>query len=127
MVLFHRDTTATGAGQSAVLQQRRGQQQQLVDRQIWHLHARMVDKLLAEPLLFAPLPEKLEQARQQGLLRHSEYLFWHCAFVLFHDPAAFRSAILSQAPGPCKYRRRTRLIGILTEEERLQVLLQTPR
>lgn len=123
-----------GTGQSPVAdthlktlrQHRRGQQQQLVDQQIWHLHARIIDKLLAEPELFTPLPAKLEQARQQGLLRHSEYLFWHCAFELFCDPTAFRSAILSQEPGPCKYRRRTRLVGILTEEERLQVLRPPP-
>ncbi len=117
-------SSAARASQPPALLQRRGQQQQRVDQQIWHLHARMVDKLLAEPQLFAPLPEKLEQAQQQGLLRHSEYLFWHCAFALYPDAAAFRSAILSQQPGPCKYRRRTRLVGILTETERAEILQQ---
>lgn len=104
--------------------QRRGRQQQHIDQQIWLLHAKMVDKLLAHPALFSPLPAQLEQARQLGLLRHSEYLFWHCAYSVFADATAFRAAILSMEPGPCKYRRRTRLTGILTEAERAEILQQ---
>lgn len=96
----------------------KGRQQQQIDQQIWLVHQQMVDKLLANPALLPPVQLQLEQAQQQGLLRHSEYLFWHCALALYQEPDAFRAALLSLEPGPTKYRRRTRLQGVLTEAER---------
>jgi len=96
----------------------KGRQQQQIDRQIWLIHQQMVDKLLANPALLPPVQLQLEQAQQQGLLRHSEYLFWHCALALYQEPDAFRAALLSLEPGPTKYRRSTRLQGVLTEAER---------
>ncbi|WP_106388949.1 hypothetical protein [Rheinheimera texasensis] len=100
----------------------KGAQEKSIDATIWQLHSAMVDKILANPALLAPVVAQLEQEQQQGLLRHSAYLFWSCAFAMIHQPALFRAALLSQEPQACKHRRRTRLRGILTEAERALVL-----
>lgn len=100
----------------------RGQQQKQLDAMILRLHHAMVEKILAQPSLLTPLITALEQAQQNGLMKHSAYLFWSCAFAAVEQPALFRAALLSPEPQACKYRRRTRLCGILSEEERQQIL-----
>ncbi len=100
----------------------KGRQEKNVDATILQLHSAMVDKILANPALLPPLVELLEQEQQQGLLRHSAYLFWSCAFAVIDQPQLFKAALLSPEPQACKHRRRTRLRGILTEDERAQVL-----
>ena len=100
----------------------KGRQEKNVDATILQLHSAMVDKILANPALLPPVVAQLEQEQQQGLLRHSAYLFWSCAFAMIEQPQLFRAALLSEEPQACKHRRRTRLRGILTEAEREQVL-----
>ncbi len=100
----------------------KGAQEKSIDATILQLHSAMVDKILANPALLAPVVAQLEQEQQQGLLRHSAYLFWSCAFAMIDQPELFRAALLNPEPGACKQRRRTRLRGILTEAERAQVL-----
>jgi len=100
----------------------KGAQEKSIDATILQLHSAMVDKILANPALLPPVVAQLEQEQQQGLLRHSAYLFWSCAFAMIDQPQLFRAALLSPEPQACKHRRRTRLRGILTESEREQVL-----
>lgn len=100
----------------------KGRQERSIDATILQLHSAMVDKILANPALLTPVVAQLEQEQQQGLLRHSAYLFWSCAFAMVHQPELFRAALLSPEPGACKHRRRTRLRGILSEAERALVL-----
>lgn len=97
----------------------RGQQERKLDGQILRLHQAMVEKILQNPDYQPQLLERLEQQRLAGQLRHSAYLFWHCALLQINDPERFRQAILSEEPSAFKYRRRTLFIGILTEEERI--------
>jgi hypothetical protein len=100
----------------------KGAQEKSIDATILQLHSAMVDKILANPALLPPVVAQLEQEQQQGLLRHSAYLFWSCAFAMIDQPQLFRAALLSPEPQACKQRRRTRLRGILSETERMQVL-----
>lgn len=100
----------------------KGAQEKNIDATILQLHSAMVDKIIANPALLPPVVAQLEQEQQQGLLRHSAYLFWSCAFAMIHQPELFRAALLSPEPQACKHRRRTRLRGILTEAERALVL-----
>lgn len=100
----------------------RGQQERQLDGQILRLHQAMVEKLLQNPDWIPQLQTRLEQQRTAGQLRHSAYLFWHCALAVYADPQQFRQAILSEDPSAFKYRRRTLLTGILTEEERALAL-----
>ncbi len=100
----------------------KGAQEKSIDATILQLHSAMVDKILANPAILSPVVAQLEQEQQQGLLRHSAYLFWSCAFAMLNQPELFRAALLSPEPQACKQRRRTRLRGILTEAERVQVL-----
>lgn len=114
--------------QAASAQSNRGQQERQVDLQIWLLHQAMVNKLLAEPARLPALVAKLEQQLAAGQIRHGAYLFWSSAFALLAQPELaqpelFRAAILSTEPSANKYRRRTFMVGLLTEEERQQALL----
>ena len=123
----------TRRNQAASAQSNRGQQERQVDLQIWLLHQAMVNKLLAEPARLPALVAKLEQQLAAGQIRHGAYLFWSSAFALLAQPELaqpelaqhelFRAAILSTEPSANKYRRRTFMVGLLTEEERQQALL----
>ncbi len=118
----------TGRTLATSEQSNRGQQERQVDMQIWLLHQAMVNKLLAEPARLPALQAKLEQQLAAGQIRHGAYLFWSSAFALLAQPDVaqhelFRAAILSKEPSANKYRRRTVMVGLLTEEERQQALL----
>jgi hypothetical protein len=99
----------------------RGQQQR-IDQQIWLLHQAMAEKLIKQPALAVPIRHKLDAWQQQGQIRHGAFLFWNCLLDLLPEPALFRAELLSMDAQPCKYRRRTPFIGILTEEERWAAL-----
>ena len=101
----------------------RGQQERQVDLQIWLLHQAMVNKLIAEPERMPTLTARLEEQLAAGHIRHGAYLFWSSAFALLPQAELFRAAILSPEPSANKYRRRTLMVGLLTEEERQQALL----
>lgn len=94
------------------------------DLQIRALHEKMLDKIALAPELISVYLEKLEQRKLHGRIRHGEYLFWYCALSQWQDGAMARASLLSMEPGPRKYRRRTLLVGLLTEQERLEVLTQ---
>lgn len=100
----------------------KSRQEKQLDATILQLHSVMVEKILAQPDLLLPIVARLEQEQQQGLLRHSAYLFWSCAFAVVDQPELFRAALLSPEPQACKHRRRTRLRGLLTEAERMAIL-----
>ena len=95
------------------------------DLQIRALHEKILDKIALTPERIPEFLEKLEQRKLHGRIRHGEYLFWYCALSQWQDSAMARASLLSMEPGPRKYRRRTLLVGVLTEDERLQVLAQS--
>jgi hypothetical protein len=92
------------------------------DWQIQALHQAMADKLLAEPERLADIKLKLEQRYQAGQLRHSGYIHWHSVLDTIDEPQLFRQELLSNDARMRKLRRRTILVGVLTEAERQQVL-----
>ena len=94
------------------------------DSQILRLHSAMADKLLADPALVQQVKHTLEQRYQAGLLRHSGYIHWYSILDCIDQPALFRSALLDDGERMRKLRRRTVLVGILTEQERLALLSQ---
>ena len=82
----------------------------------------MVDKLLADPSQLPALYQRLEQRYQAGQLRHSGYIHWHSILDCIDQPELFRRELLDDGERMRKLRRRTILTGILTEQERLQLL-----
>ena len=105
--------------------QRRNRQQpktaDAIDKQILALHCAMADKLLAHPALLAQAQQTLEQRYQAGQLRHSAYIHWYAILDSIDTPALFREELLRDDDRMRKLRRRTVLVGILTEQERQQV------
>lgn len=100
----------------------RGQSQQVQDAQILRLHQKIVQKIELEPDLCAKVQQCLEQRLAAGQIRHGEYLYWSCLLLEVHQQEQFRQGVLSMEPRICKYRRRTPFVGILTEQERQQIL-----
>ena len=82
----------------------------------------MVDKLLANQALLPAIYQRLEQRYQAGQLRHSGYIHWHSILDCIEQPEMFRRELLDEGERMRKLRRRTILTGILTEQERLELL-----
>ena len=95
------------------------------DAQILRLHSAMADKLLAQPELVTQVLQTLEQRYQAGLLRHSSYIHWYSILDCINQPQLFRSALLDNGERMNKLRRRTVLVGILTEDERQAILTES--
>lgn len=100
----------------------KGQSQQVQDLQIWRLHQKIVEKILQEPSLCLQVQQRLELRLEAGQVRHGEYLYWSCLLLEVQHDRQFRDGVLSMEPRVCKYRRRTPFVGILTEQERQQIL-----
>ena len=94
------------------------------DAQILRLHSAMADKLLAEPERLQQVLNTLEQRYQAGLLRHSGYIHWYSILDCINQPEVFRTALLDNGERMNKLRRRTVLVGILTEDERQAILME---
>ena len=92
------------------------------DNQIWLIHQAIAEKLLAEPWRIADVRQTLEQRYQAGQIRHSGYIHWHSILDCIDDPALFRCELLDSGERMTKLRRRTVLVGILTEAERSAAL-----
>ncbi|MFT5547144.1 MAG: 3-mercaptopyruvate sulfurtransferase SseA [Rheinheimera aquimaris] len=92
------------------------------DNQIWLIHQAIAEKLLAEPWRIADVRQTLEQRYQAGQIRHSGYIHWHSILDCIDDPALFRRELLDSGERMTKLRRRTVLVGILTEAERSAAL-----
>jgi len=99
--------------------------QQRIDQQIWLLHQAMAIKLLQQPALADTVRQRLDNWQQQGQIRHGAFLFWSCLLDLLHEPERFCAELLSWELQICKYRRRTPLLGLLSETERQQALMQS--
>ncbi len=98
---------------------------QLIDRQILVLHAAMVAKLRAHPELLKQVESTLEQRREHGRIGYGAYITWYSLCQLFHsNPETFKQGVLEDSDKMRRLRRKTPLVGILTEQERQQALHQ---
>ena len=120
--LLHRSTTA-GGRRRTLSPTLRGQNDKVLDLQIWRLHLHIVSKILAEPALAMLVQQKLDERLSQQQIRHGEHLYWSAVLMQLADPAQFSAGVLTMEPRVCQYRRRTPFVGILTEQERQQALL----
>ncbi|RDV24261.1 hypothetical protein DXV75_14685 [Alteromonas aestuariivivens] len=96
--------------------------QTIIDRQILALHTAMADKLLSQPQLFEQVHQVLVQRAENKLISYGSWLMWTGILELKNDPSAFRAALLATDERTAKLRRRTILTGILSEQEREEVL-----
>ncbi|MBZ9610438.1 hypothetical protein [Rheinheimera maricola] len=95
------------------------------DKHILHLHRAMADKLLAEPWRITDIRQTLERRYQAGQIRHSGYIHWYSILDCIDQPELFKAALLDGGERMSKLRRRTVLVGLLTEPERLALLAET--
>lgn len=97
-------------------------QQENLDKQILCLHKAMAEKLIAHPHYISQVNETIETRYECGKMRHGAYLFWSSLLECIDQPALFMDTLLENSPQISQYRRQTPLVGILTEEERQEVL-----
>ncbi|WP_333608021.1 hypothetical protein [Arsukibacterium sp.] len=95
------------------------------DITIWLLHQAMATKLLANPLQLIPIQQRLEQRYQAGQIKHSGYIHWHCILAAIDKPELFRRELLDKGERMTKLRRRTILVGLLSEPERAAIVYRT--
>lgn len=101
-----------------------GLKEKFVDRQILALHKAMVEKLICVPKLREKVVSIIEERYENGRLRHGAYLTWICLMDNIEDHEMFRQGVLEDTPRMNKLRRQTPFVGVLTEEERQEALLQ---
>lgn len=97
---------------------------ELIDRQILAIHIAMVEKLIKHPDLHQQVFDTLEQRLETGKLRYGGYMAWFSLMDNIENEQLFRQGVLEDSPRMKKLRRSTPLVGILTEEERQQALMQ---
>ena len=89
-----------------------------IDKQVWVIHAAIVDKLLSNPEMIEQVKETLENRRETGKIGYGEYITWLSIIEVSDQPDLFKRAILENSGKMKRYRRKTPLVNILTEEER---------
>jgi len=94
-----------------------------IDRQILVLHRAMAEKLLRQPDLLPQVQHKLTERLEQGQISYGAYIHWQSVLELYHQPEQFVLGITEDSPYLRKLRRLTPFSGLLTEQERQQVLL----
>lgn len=97
-------------------------QQQHIDQQILSLHKAMGEKLLANHHYISQVVNTIQVRYESGKMRHGAYLFWSSLLEYIEHPTLFMTTLLENSPTVTKYRRQTPLVGILTEEERQEVI-----
>lgn len=100
-----------------------------IDRQITAIHRAIALKLLAshqggDDGLVQQVKDKLEQRRDEGRMGYGEFLTWWSILEVIEQPQVFIEAIVEDTARMRKLRRRTPLVGILTEKERQRALEQ---
>ncbi|MDA8621579.1 hypothetical protein N9L48_02935 [Psychrosphaera sp.] len=104
-----------------------GFKEALIDKQVLVIHAAIADKLIAfnakgDNTYVEQIQNTLDSRRDAGRMRYGEYLTWQSVLEVIDDSVSFKSAILEDSHQMKKYRRRTPLVGILTESERQKAL-----
>lgn len=102
---------------------KRGIKDEHVDRQILVIHRAIGLKMLklqssGERDIASEVEQTLEQRRDEGRMGYGEFLTWSSLLLLLDKPDEFLGGLLEDTEQMRKYRRRTPLVGILTEEER---------
>ncbi len=95
-----------------------------IDKQIIILHKAMAKKLLANPDLIEGVRGTLEQRKEQGKIHYGGYITWLSILDIYEDKQAFIHHITENTEQMRRLRRKTPLVGILTEEERQEALIE---
>lgn len=104
-----------------------GFKEALIDKQVLVIHAAIADKLIAvnakgDNSYVEQIQKTIDSRRDSGRMRYGEYLTWQSVLEVIDDSVAFKKAILEDSHQMKKYRRRTPLVGVLTEAERQQAI-----
>ncbi|MEW9799195.1 hypothetical protein [Alteromonas sp. CYL-A6] len=101
---------------------RKQQTRAAMDARILKLHEIMADKVLNDPTLLEQVSTTLTQRYEGGLMRYGSYLLWQGILDAAGEPAAFKALLLANDTRTASLRRETIFTGILSEEERAQIL-----
>jgi len=98
-----------------------------IDRQILVIHRAIGLKMLAsfqrgDLSLVEQVGITLERRRGEGRIGYGEFLTWTSLLELMDRPEEFLDGLLLDDTRMRKLRRRTPLVGVLTEQERQEAL-----
>lgn len=93
-----------------------------IDKQILQLHIAMAEKIVKNPQLILPVIDKLEERYANNKMHYGAYLTWHSLLELIDTPTEFVAQMSEDSNSMRKLRRKSPMVGILTESERVTVL-----
>ena len=93
-----------------------------IDNQVLVLHKAMAEKLINQPQLAQKVSAKIGERYAYGKMHHGAYLTWTAIVESVTQPDVFLNALLEDSPRMRKLRRKSPLVGLLTEEERQHAL-----
>ena len=93
-----------------------------IDRQIWVIHAAIVEKLIADTALIEQVKDSIDQKMEEGHPRFKTLRSWRFILEGCRSHEQLREEILEDSDYKRKLRRATPFGGILTEEERVAAL-----
>lgn len=100
----------------------RKQRRRDVNERIKKIHSAIADKLLSHPELFEQAEQALEARYQNKMMRYGSYLMWKGILETRDEPTVFKALLLADDERTANLRRETIFTGILSEEEREQLL-----
>ncbi|OJF67608.1 hypothetical protein BK026_01715 [Alteromonas sp. V450] len=93
-----------------------------VNQRIKTIHSAIADKLMSHPELFEQVEQTLEMRYQNKMMRYGSYLLWKGIIEARHEPDVFKALLLADDERTANLRRETIFTGILSEQEREQLL-----
>ncbi|WP_334057944.1 hypothetical protein [Alteromonas sp. S005] len=100
----------------------RKQRRSDVNERIKKIHNAIANKLLSHPELFEQAEHTLETRYQNKMMRYGSYLQWKGIIEARNEPDVFKALLLADDERTANLRRETIFTGILSEEEREQLL-----
>lgn len=106
---------------------RGGIKEELINRQVLVIHYAIGKKLLeahakGDSTYIEHIKDTISNRYDLGRMRYGEYLTWQSLLELLDSPKEFMAGLLEDSHQMNKYRRRTALVGVLTEQEREEAL-----
>jgi Trp operon repressor len=100
----------------------RKQKRSEVNARILKIHEAIVQKVVNQPELLGQVHQTLEQRYKNKLMRYGSCMLWQSILETFDNPELFKSLLLSDDERTANLRRETIFTGVLSEDERQQIL-----
>lgn len=98
------------------------QKQVLIDQRILAIHRAIALKVLRQPHFIDKARDVLHERYNNGMMRYGSFLLWESILAYCDEPETFKALLLAEDSRTASLRRSTIFTGVLTEEEREEVI-----